>query len=333
MGVASAKYLAMMRKQLLSGEENEAVVTLDSIWSYKGYLANLEKLSIIRIICSIVSEIDTEESEQISFKNVRPRLVEIAVELAADLEDKVAKVEALTLLRKETRTDLFAAKIEKNDVASLEKLLDETKRMYGNSTKIAQHTEFNMEQAESRRTRIDAVLKTASIIPNDINVYLLLTDFAYYLLDKNLMLEVEALCPSIRAYAQLLYTRNNQGVCDALTSDYIAKIWNLTQPSSKNTLERITKILSQHVIDRPDFERHYKKWEDRLGLSQQREKTVTQSAESRTQSEDELIVELTIARSLNILIDRLLGKELDVPARISLTRAVPTSVPSLFHSS
>lgn len=316
MGIASAKYLAMMRKQLLRGEENEAVVTLDSIWSYKGLLANSEKLSVIRIICSIVSEIDADEIQQISFKNARPRLVEVAVALSTDLEDdKVAQVEALTLLKKETSTDLFAAKIEKDDIASLENLLDETKRMYGNSTRTTQNTEFNQEQAEQRRKRINAVLKTAATISNDVNVYLLLTDFAYYLLDKNLLLEVEILCPSIRAFAQLLYTQKRKVVYDAWTDFYVARIWNLRNTTSLSLLESITKVLSQSVVERQIFEKQYRRWEDKLSSDLQIKDERPTAEDIKTKSYDELVIELTLARSLNILTDRLLGKEFHDEAR------------------
>jgi hypothetical protein len=108
-GIATAKYLAMTRQQVIDGAESEALQTLKSIWNYQTYFSPADKLSVVKIICHIVSDQELVDLNVTISDKVRKKFLDIAGTLAGQLKnDKVAQVQALSLIKKTTNTDVIA---------------------------------------------------------------------------------------------------------------------------------------------------------------------------------------------------------------------------------
>ncbi len=118
-------YLALARSQALTGSIGESEATLTSVEQYRDALSVPDKLSAIRVLCSIMSDVKRETQENLNQQLIQKCLTQSAVGLTAQInEDKFAVMDALALIKKSSAFDVIAERLNHKQAAELKEKIE-----------------------------------------------------------------------------------------------------------------------------------------------------------------------------------------------------------------
>lgn len=311
-GQATGFYLAMSRTQCIDGTEAQAAATLDCIWDYHKRLSNADKFSVIRVICNILEEQNIDGTEKIiANEPVRSRFLRISVALAGQLnEDKVAQVEALTLIKKATHEDLIGASVRKKLIASLEHFIEKCKPELLNQPTSFQ--KMDSELSKASKAILTTIFDQVDLLAPHINVFLVLTKLAKYLLYANLQTEAVTVCSYLRSYCLNLPEKKLSSNCGEEISRIFEKA--LTDPDGVNSfildttlqdLKLRNYLTASKTVATCTFEEHFVSWSKSLEANKF---GFTTPESTRNLQNSEQSVDLVVANALNYLADQLTRK-------------------------
>lgn len=165
-------YLALARSQALTGSIGESEATLTSVDQYREALSVPDKLSAIRVLCSIMSDVKRETGENLNQQLIQKCLTQSAVGFTAQInEDKFAVMNALALIKKSSEFDVIAERLRQTHAADLKEMIEDYKVTVGDG---AEHDEKVLQRIYDFGKRLGVSMQAL----------LLMVDLALYLLDK-----------------------------------------------------------------------------------------------------------------------------------------------------
>ena len=122
-------YLALVRAQALSGNLKELEQTLDCLYEYGDKLTAVDKQSVVRVLCNILSEVreDSELDSQVETL-VDKRLVQSAVAFTAQIKgDKGALLDAIYTIKQSAELDLITTRLQRRQISELKAAVEDSK--------------------------------------------------------------------------------------------------------------------------------------------------------------------------------------------------------------
>lgn len=183
-------YLALARSQALTGSIGESEATLTSVGQYREALSVPDKLSAIRVLCSIMSDVKRETEENLNQQLIQKCLTQSAVGFTAQInEDKFAVMNALALIKKSSEFDVISERLHQTQAAELKEKVELYKSTLGDK----EPDDKDLQDIFELGKRLEVSLQTLQ----------LMVDLALFLLDKK---HIE---PAIHVYEYVLAINND----------------------------------------------------------------------------------------------------------------------------
>lgn len=308
--LATARYFAVVRHQLLDGNGKAATTTIEAIWAYRSKFSTADKLSVIRIICSLISEIEESNLTENLELNAWATLVEFAIALAANLgETRVGQVVALNYIKKSTSIDIIEARAKGIQIDDLKTRIDQTKSTLPPLSRTISTNPIDSEPRQKRRLKI--LFKRANRIPANLRTFLLFKNHALYLLNRGLVPQAGLVCEYLEQYANQLAKGTEQ---KEIVTEIMLSVFNHLPTETDTTLrsgkffKSVTELLREATEDATDFEGQNPNWRPRILARYNPDdpnykpgfpyKLLTCSCN---------LSDLVVARALNLLTDRLIN--------------------------
>ncbi len=206
-GSAVGIYLALVRSQALTGQIGQSEATLTSVDQYRDSLSIPDKLSAVRVLCSIMSDVKkgNQDNLQQPLKQqlIQKCLTQSAVAFTAQInEDKLAVMDALALIKRSSEFDVISERLQEKQMEKLTTAIESYKS--------------TIDVSVLANKLLQRIFELAKPLGEHVQTLQLMVHLGIALLDNNL---IELTGPAVLVYEQVLQINANLTNVTSCTAD------------------------------------------------------------------------------------------------------------------
>lgn len=216
LSAATGIYLALVRSYALIGQTEECETTLKCLDQYLSSFTSTDILSAIRVLCSIMVELQDETEESFKRELLQKCLTKSAVAFTAQIkENKLAVTDALSLIKKSSDLDVINDHLNSQKLAKLSEAIEafkskkSNKRMPTEACNSESESESEPEpepepepESDSEpdlesMADLEAIFKAAQFEHSPVDGVRILSDLAVTLLDEGKIWQAKIVCQHV----------------------------------------------------------------------------------------------------------------------------------------
>ncbi|MFN8549983.1 MAG: hypothetical protein U0103_00745 [Candidatus Obscuribacterales bacterium] len=203
LSAATGIYLALVRSYALIGQTEECETTLKCLDQYLSSFTATDILSAIRVLCSIMVELQDETEESFKRELLQKCLTKSAVAFTAQIkENKLAVTDALSLIKKSSDLDVISDHLNSQKLAKLSEAMEAFKSknrmpVEACNSETETESESDSEPDLESMAELEAIFKAAQFEHSHLDSVRILSDFAVTLLDERKILQAKIVCQHV----------------------------------------------------------------------------------------------------------------------------------------
>ncbi|MBS2000697.1 MAG: hypothetical protein JST44_04265 [Cyanobacteria bacterium SZAS LIN-5] len=203
LSAATGIYLALVRSYALIGQTEECETTLKCLDQYLSSFTATDILSAIRVLCSIMVELQDETEESFKRELLQKCLTKSAVAFTAQIkENKLAVTDALSLIKKSSDLDVISDHLNSQKLAKLSEAMEAFKSknrmpVEACNSETETESESDSEPDLESMAELEAIFKAAQFEHSHVDSVRILSDFAVTLLDERKILQAKIVCQHV----------------------------------------------------------------------------------------------------------------------------------------